>query len=287
MLKQSSDSQSNERQQDEQVVSANPKYIVEHNFPTAPPQLRIVLRGLLLFAFAGRTQCEVGAVRVLPPYETILRHNFQVRVWDDTTPPCHKFQPFPLNVPFNRLDIAVNGPALYNGVYVYQQDPFTKIAPPSDPRDFRFVPDFEGDDFYGPTLTPQQSTLAKNPQVMAPRVYIHNGLFYTWRNTKTIFEATPDNGAPNNFLGQMADIVAVNIYLNAGGTAQLFRDGNPVLPSPINSNSHFQVDILNNCDRGSATACHHVPESPDKRERNDFFFTTQPSSYRRINPSTC
>ena len=49
-------------------LAAKKTYEVKEEFPDGKPNLVVVLRGLLLLAFKGKEQCEIGAV------ETSHRH---------------------------------------------------------------------------------------------------------------------------------------------------------------------------------------------------------------------
>ncbi|HKQ08062.1 MAG TPA: hypothetical protein VJ464_23250 [Blastocatellia bacterium] len=250
----------------ETALTATKTYVPKGHFEDGSrPNLVVVLRGLLLLAFDGTNQCEIGAVKLPEPAPNDQPHDFEIRIWEqaDQCPGINEPDRSRI-VPNDRFEIIVDSPAVYDGVYVFASDP-----PRSDPKDFGFVPDFEGDDFYGSVLNGQP--LDKNPGIATPKIIINNGLVYAHRITQTEFQvlAEPEGSDQPKEIEQVADIVAIRIFLQPGGTIQLKEDG--TLIDTVNADQFYQIDVLNRCHKDQHPACDFVPGSLIKTERNDFY----------------
>jgi hypothetical protein len=154
-----------------------------------------------------------------------------------------------------------------DGVYAFVKDPvnpFNRFGPMNDPRDFNWALDFEGPDFYNVPLD-------KNPNTLRPRVIIKNGLFYTFHKTMNRFLASPASiVAPDRPLNTVGEIIAVNIYLNAGGYVELIIDGHAVDRFDQSASFTHQVDVLNRCDQ-LLPGCQYDPLAGSASLRNDFY----------------
>lgn len=253
------------KKQPDKSLAAKKTYEVEPTFQTGQPNLLVVIRGLLLLAFDGKKQCEIGAVALPTKIQERMPHHFGIRIWNADD--CKK-KPKPILLPVtNKLfEIIVSPPAVHDGIFVFK--PTT-----ADPKDYSAVPDFEDEKFYGDVLGGMP--LGKNSGVMTPRVVINNGLVYCHRITKTKFKSQPEGVGKEKDLGSVADIVAIGVFLKPGGTIKLKNDGNELKNDigeviEITSDKHFQIDVLNRCDKG-LDECQHRPGSLNKERRNDFF----------------
>src|SRR5437870_13699858 len=127
---------------------ATPKttHAVRQVFPTPPPTVIVVFRGLLTFCFSGNLNCEVG-INNQAPVDT-QKHQLNIKVWK-RQPSCPLAPIIDLSDPTRtrEIELTVHNPAELDGVYVYQHEPmrpFDRMSTATDPKDFRWVLDFEG-----------------------------------------------------------------------------------------------------------------------------------------------
>jgi hypothetical protein len=97
--------------------------------------------------------------------------------------------------------------------------------PPSDPQDFRWVIDLEGEHFYNRPLKVRRG-------VLRPILFVAKGLFYAATLTSDFYQTIPvaaDGAArtttAGRSLGQMAEYVGANIYLTHPNQALVLREG--------------------------------------------------------------
>jgi len=243
--------------------------VLEHIPPD--PTVRIIFHGLLSFFFDRTRQCQVGIPNTTQGLGQEHRHphEFEVSVWTKVAGQC---PPSPLTFPIKnsklieRVDIQVTNPTELNGVYVYENrphDPFNRVDT-DDPRDWRWVLDFESNLFY-------PEGIDHIPPTLNPSVFINNGLFYTFHKTASKFRLHPSDGSADKEIGSLSEIQACNIYLGPGSLLTLTISP---LPTPIillgGIGLTYQIDITNNCRKGGKQ-CKFEPNGGTKEERNDFY----------------
>src|SRR5215216_2340289 len=120
------------KKQSVKPLAAKKTYEVKTEFQTGKPNLLVVLRGLLLLAFDGKKQCEIGAVKLPDKIQERMPHHFGIRIWDADK--CEE-DPTPILLPVTRdkFEINVSPPAVHDGIFVFK--PTT-----ADPKDYSAVP---------------------------------------------------------------------------------------------------------------------------------------------------
>jgi len=227
-----------------------------------PSAVTVVFRGLLTFCFNGGTSCEVG---VLNEFFTGQEHDFLFRKWIKS-PQCPR-EPKIFNKPVNTFELRVNKPLPgFDGVFFFGQNPFVRTGASNHRNDFRWMIDFESDLYSAP--------VPKKTGKITPRLGINKGVFYTHQKTLSKFNGVPSSGSGQIKLGggSVAEVMAANIYLAAGGFVEIIIDGVPVDTLSPTTGTSFQVDVFNLCDPSPHPACDFLPAHPtDKRKRNDFY----------------
>jgi hypothetical protein len=253
------------------AVQLTPTYVPFPGvFPSKAPSVTILFRGLLTFCFDGKKQCEVGIYNESQdPKPTLGQpHALDIEAW--RKPGCVD-DPGPLPPPKTSFAIHVDKPDTsvgVDGVYVFEQNPdqpFDRSSSSNDDKDFRWVLDFEGPDFYPPPLPP----LKKNTALLKPSLLVDNGLFFTFYKTKSTFKKHPTTSGPDTSLNTIGDIVGANIYLSSGGSVHLTIDGVVTTLSP-SAGTTYEVDVFNLCN-ASFPGCKFNPSSTKKERRNDFY----------------
>ena len=239
-------------------------YAVKRAFPVdassdpVVPSVIVVFKGLLTFCFAGNLNCEVGINNQVPPTQ---RHQLNIKVWKKPGCVLRVDQDIPIG---SAVDIEVHRPAELDGVYVYEPDPFLpldRLSAGSDPRDFRWMLDFEGPDLY-------DVHLEKVSGNVRPSLNMNNGLFYTRQKSESTFRLHSPSGSA--FIGSVAKLVAANIYLALGGDLELKVNGVRLDKLDQATDVTYQVDFTYDC-FPVVGHCHFDPDSGVKESRNDFY----------------
>lgn len=227
------------------------------------PDVTILLHGLMCLCNNDEGYCEVGI------HKKAASHNFNVSVYEVSSgnfdPPADvgafagavKVDSYDRNdTGRSQNDKVVFGAVMPRkaGVSFYQSDPQK-----SNPNDFLFITDFEGDDFHNQHLD-------KKTDAFGPMLHIPNATFYTLCKTTKPFKRE----APGDMksLGSVARVVAANIYLAEGGFVSLRMRGKEVRKLIPTSTKKFIVVVNNGCPQD---VCKFKPKDPDKKKRNDFF----------------
>lgn len=158
------------------------------------------------------------------------------------------------------LQMEINRPAVLDGVYFFQ--PPLSAGRLHD-NDFRWVQDVEGPNWYdAPNL--------RKTSFHDPVLKVRNGLFYTLSKTSSTFRHQKVNGDDALYLGNIAEYVGTNIYLEPGGGVSITLP-RQTISLPQAANTTYEVHFMNACLKNNGTACQPKPYHPDKTERGDFY----------------
>src|SRR2546425_4766265 len=147
-------------------------------FRAQGPSLTIVFRGLMVFhPGPAREYFEVG---ILPAPE----HEFRVQVIENSPEGVSSFF-----VPLGELKHDLWSLEFANsnqqGVSFYQSEPFDRKAGLGDKRDFRWVLDLKGSEFYG-------RELQTDPDQLGVALHVRGGEFYTNKRTPSLMRKKGD-----------------------------------------------------------------------------------------------
>jgi hypothetical protein len=214
--------------------------------------LTIYFSGLLVFCFDKQRQyCQIGA---LNKDDHELRLHF-VKRWRDSESRSEQTLPISHDLIRQSSDLWLD----------VEGEPFPKqtaepfIAgrrdePPTDPRDFRWVVDLEGDCFYNRPLKARSG-------VLKPIIVITTGLFYSARLTSDSYLALPDfpvrdRGATkaSGELGQVAAYIGADLCLHPKQALVLRagRAGSELLRLEREEGVTYELAV-NNLDKTEAT----------------------------------
>lgn len=196
----------------------------------SPSTFTIVFRGLLVFHLVenrnGQRRFDIG---VLPEEGHFLRIN--------TITNCVLAGVFPLEAhvrrtqPFWRL--AVDNP-VGGGISIHTSGTqFDRLTHP-DEKDFRWLTDIEGREFYDRELTEELDTCP-----LMPILRVYNGIFYT-RLKSTQLERRQGNGQFELF-GSIAGVVGCDIPI-LGGRVRLMQEdtGVRIFPFKVEPNTIYE-----------------------------------------------
>ena len=181
------------------------------------PSLTVIFRGLM--AFRRDYEEQTFAVGILPAPE----HEFTMQVLEKSAQGISTY-----SIPMNQLmgskgdTWLVEVPAKRNGVSYYQNGVFDRKQGLGDIRDFRWLIDLEGKEFYG-------HRLAIDRQQMGVEVKFSNGEFYT--KTTTLPLQRKMGGKTFEYFGRAAQEIATDVFLedgdfvltSQGSGAEIFR----------------------------------------------------------------
>jgi hypothetical protein len=166
------------------------------------PSLTIIFRGLM--ALRQDREEHTLAVGILRAPE----HEFTVQVLEKSAQGITTY-----SIPMNQLMGSKNDtwlvevPAQRNGVSYYQNGVFDRKKGLGDIRDFRWLIDLEGKEFYG-------RTLAINQQHMGVEVKFSSGEFYTKTTTRPLQRKL--GGNTFEYFGRVAQEIATDVFLEDG-----------------------------------------------------------------------
>jgi hypothetical protein len=211
-----------------------PTYKTVAEYQTGDPLLTIYFHGLLGLCFDGSRECTVGG------NNGALAHQVKVQIKEVDS--CEDLSDR-LPASFQKMEIEVRHPAT-DGVWVYAP----KTDP--DPSDGRYNYIEYGLDMEGSTM--HNRHLKKKPEILSPRFYINNGLFYVHQITQSKFVVKPGKeGIPGKEVGL---VLAVDIFLNPDNDkAQITFtcDGASTssLTLPDKEGKRYEMAITNSCGR--------------------------------------
>jgi hypothetical protein len=163
------------------------------------PSLTIIFRGLM--AFRRDHEEQSFAVGILPAPE----HEFTIQVLEKSPQGISSYS-IPMNVAKGDTWL-VEIPAQRKGVSYYQNGVFDRQNGVGDIRDFRWLIDLEGKEFYG-------HRLATNRQHMAVEVKFSSGEFYTKTTTSPLQRRM--GGNTFEYFGRVAQEIATDVFLEDG-----------------------------------------------------------------------
>jgi hypothetical protein len=225
-------------------------------FPSVPANqvVKLIFHGLAGFCWredprTHKISCDVGFFNKPDSYH---RHRLMVHAYSASCTAVN----LPTNV--QKLSLIVTNRAILDEAYFYQPGNVSSRAELTDPKDFRWMMDLESDYFHG-------ISLEKKPSVFKPILSVPCGLFYTHHKTGSRFRVQPAEGPPVNDLGNVADILAANVYVTLGASVELRVNDQPhAIQAP------GEVHFNNHCHSGSA--CTPQPHNlQDRRKRSDFY----------------
>lgn len=158
------------------------------------------------------------------------------------------------------MDLEISRPDVLDGVYFFQP-PLTNGH--LHDSDFRWVVNLEGPSWYNQILP--------RKVVHNPILKVRNGLFHTLMKTESTFRRQKTEGDVLH-IGSIANYVATNIYLEAGGQVSLSLPGRTIT-CPQAENVRYELQFINHCEKsGTSRACEFKPyHLTDKTERSDFY----------------
>lgn len=181
------------------VISDGIKTHAASELSSRGPSLTIVFRGLM--AFRQDQQEKTLAVGILPAPQ----HEFTVQVLEKSAQGISTYS-IPVNV--SKGDTwLVEIPSQRNGVSYYQNGVFDRQKGVGDVRDFRWLIDLEGKEFYG-------RKLAIDRQHMGVEVKFSAGEFYTKTTTRPL--QRKQGGNTFEYFGRVAQEIATDVFLEEG-----------------------------------------------------------------------
>ena len=237
------------------------------DFPPCPRSdyVKLIFEGL--FGFAPRKDgnnfvCDVGFHR---KGDSPIHHQLSIAAYNNAVNEnhCDTVYTSPANANFKTIRLEVPQPKVATQAYFYQRGPACSRQDLTTYEDWRWIVDFESDYLYG-------KELPKNKNVYGPRLTVPAGIFYTLRKTASTFRAQTTDGLHVCQLGNVADLLGVNIYIESGSYVKLTIDGG----TPYQISAPGEIYFKNHC-RQKGTPDEHCDFKPynlqDKKKRSDFF----------------
>jgi hypothetical protein len=181
------------------VISDGIKTHAASELSSRGPSLTIVFRGLMAFRRDQKEQTLAAGILPAP------QHEFTVQVLEKSAQGISTYS-IPVNV--SKGDTwLVEIPAQRNGVGYYQNGVFDRQKGVGDTRDFRWLIDLEGKEFYG-------RRLAIDRQHMGVEVKFSAGEFYTKTTTRPLQRKL--GGNTFEYFGRVAQEIATDVFLEEG-----------------------------------------------------------------------
>jgi hypothetical protein len=181
------------------VISDGIKTHAASELSSRGPSLTILFRGLMAFRQDQKEQTLAAGILPAP------QHEFTVQVLEKSAQGISTYS-IPVNV--SKGDTwLVEIPAQRNGVSYYQNGVFDRQKGVGDARDFRWLIDLEGKEFYG-------RKLAINRQHMGVEVKFSAGEFYTKTTTRPLQRKL--GGNTFEYFGRVAQEIATDVFLEEG-----------------------------------------------------------------------
>ena len=146
--------------------------------------------------------------------------------------------------------------------YFYQHGDACRRRALTDEKDFRWIVDFESDYLYRKHLG--GAPLEKKADVYSPILNVESGIFYTFLKSASTFLARSEDDQYFIDMGNVARIIAANIYVKSGAlTLKVDNVTVPVQPPG-------EIYFLNHCMKGN-NDCDFDSGNANKKLRSDFF----------------
>jgi len=242
----------------------------QEEFPTSGgtsaslPCVKLILQGLMGFSpyqpnAGDPTYCHVG----FHGGDDNHPHRVTVYAFDhsESGATCNRrLLSENLESPDLAIDVIDPDTSILQGAAFYQPtEPVNDRKDLSDARDFRWIVDFESEYLYG-------RSLEKIEDFYYPKLTITNGLFYTLRRTGSTFRVQTPEGGHVSELGNIAHILAANIYLKPTGRVNLTVNGEKLsLEAPA------EIYIYNECEVDNKPCVFYPYDVLHKERRNDFY----------------
>src|SRR6266567_733331 len=199
------------------------------DFPPSNPDelVKLIFYGLAGFCphqTGDNIYCDVGFHR---KGDDNHHHRLEIHAFDRafSSAKCNSvYDSLSANEKVAKIELRINKPskALAKGAYFYQPTDSVRSRKDLDnPKDFRWIIDFESDYLYRNFASSNLTSLPKIKGVYRPRFQITNALFYTLRKTASTFRAQSRDGAYVSDLGNVADFIGANVYVEPKSSVTL------------------------------------------------------------------
>lgn len=233
-----------------------PESAISPDDPTPMPSVVLVFHGLTSFINFGETRCDVGFHNQNSDHELTLFTGLFGQPFD-------YLQAIPISnlantEPFT-FKITPAPPSIVKRVTFFQdREIFRRDSANDHRKDFRWLLDFEGPEFYHTPLKLKTETLT-------PTLSVYDGLFYTLFRTDSTFKRKATDG--EFLLGNIAYMIAANVYLDDDSVA-ILRIGKHEMDFKKRPGLPHVLFFVNSCPREE---CSFDPRGPRKESRNDFY----------------
>lgn len=200
---------------------------------TQPSTATIIFRGLMAFhPDPARQYVEIGILRV-------PEHEFRIRVRENSSNGVSIFT-LPLaqlGSPQHDLWFLEFAAANGQGVRFYQSEPFDRNSGVGDEKDFRWLIDLEGKEFYDRHL----ATKSEQPALV---LRMSGGDFYTKKRTLPLMRKKGDGRF--QYFGRVADELATDISLDEGDIVlRSEKAGREILRLTARPETTYEITIEN------------------------------------------
>jgi len=228
--------------------------------------VKLIFMGLMGFTHIDDSHCEVGFHST---GDSTHHHSLSIHGYDADCNNRGEWE----DVKGNTIDIAVDNEAL-SGISYYQLTAnVNSRADLKDAKDFRWIIDFDSDYLYGKHFAAGTRTVRKKAATYKPKLVLKNGIFHTLRKTASTFWVQPAQPPypPDNWiseLGNVADIIGVNIYLKDNGKITLSYDSKRMEIPPGG-----EIYFHNHCFKSNPNdPCTVEPNNVvNRKKRSDFY----------------
>jgi len=139
-------------------------------------------------------------------------------------------------------------------VKCYQNDPFDRDSfsgyfgeddygalSIDDPRDFRWLIDFENRELHGEGVT------VLHPESLSPRIYVKDGVFHTARRTRRTFDRVHRASQERKYYGALAHVVGANVHLEREqeGVLTIGAEDEMRLTFPYDPYTSYKIGFVN------------------------------------------
>jgi len=219
------------------------------------------LMGVARYKDGNKTRCDIGFHN---KGDSPLHHHLSIRAYNNAVNDdnCTAVYKTPAATKIKKLELKVSQPKVVDQAVFYQPGQACSRQQLTSYEDFRWIVDFESNYHYG-------KDLKKNKNIYRPTMRVPCGIFYTLRKTASTFRTQTTNGSRVCQLGNVADLIAANIYIESRSYVELIVDGVSYqisAPGEIYFTNHCRDDDQPN------EICNFNPYNlKEKKKRSDFF----------------